>query len=969
MDRLSKSVTFLFILLYCSNISSQVVKLYEQEKWVDSLLQSMTLKEKIGQLFILPAYSNRGEEHKQEVKKLIQNQHIGSLIFFQDDAIKQANLTNYFQKKSKIPLLIGIDAEWGLKMRLKNTHGFPWNMTLGAIQNNDLIEEFGEQVAEHLKLIGAHINFAPVVDINTNPNNPIIGNRSFGEDRENVANKAIAFTKGLQSKQVIACAKHFPGHGDTSKDSHLELPTIDFLKKRIDSIELYPYKKLFKKGIASVMTAHLNVPNLTETAALPASLSKNVVTSLLKNELGFDGLIITDAMNMKGAANYDSPEEVNLAAFLAGNDMINMPLEIYKTIKIFKKSVKNGTISKERLNHSLRKILRAKYWAGLQNYQPIDTTNLAFKLNSIENERLHRKLLKNAITLVKNEEEVFPIRNLAQQKIAYVPIGNYLGNNFLNTLQKYTSVDFVNDGNHEVLIEKLKPYNLVIIGYHRSDKNPWKDYKFKKSEIELISKIAKEKRVILDVFASPYAMLQLHNHKDFEAILLSYQNSKWSQEISAQMIFGALEVKGKLPVKANESFLAGHGLFSDAIGRLTYDMPEEVGIDRLKLSEIDSLASVVIKEKMAPGMQILVARKGAVVYHKSFGHFTYEKEQLVNNTNLYDVASLTKVMVTLPLIMELEEQGKVNLNNRLSKLIPELKKSNKDKITLKQALSHYGQLKAWIPFHIKTLDPQTNKPSLDYYRSSKTNEFSIKIADSLYLRSDYKDSIFTRIKEVDQLPEKTYKYSDLTFHLLKKYLEKYYQQDLNTLSQNHFFKPLGANNTTYLPLNKFKKNQIVPTEQDDNYRNQLLQGYVQDAGAAMENGIGGHAGLFANANDVAKMLQMLLQDGNYGGEHYFKKKTIDKFNRRYYKKQDVRRGLGFDKPQLSSEENNTCGCVSDKSFGHSGYTGTYMWADPKTELIYIFLSNRVHPSANNKSLLKNNIRTDIQRIVQESLVD
>ncbi|NLP56697.1 glycoside hydrolase family 3 N-terminal domain-containing protein [Lutibacter sp. B1] len=939
-----------------------------QNIWVDSLMNKMTIDEKIGQLFMVQAYSNKDKKHTDFIENLIEKYHIGGLIFMQGTPQKQAQLTNKFQSVSKTPLLIGFDGEWGLDMRLKNTYRFPWNMTLGAIRDHKLIEEFGERVGKHCKRIGIHINFAPVVDINTNPKNPIIGNRSFGENRENVTQKALAFVNGMQSQNVLANAKHFPGHGDTSTDSHKQLPVLDFDIERLDSIELYPYKQLFKNNLASVMVAHLSVKALEPDSELPTSLSPKVINGLLKQVLNFNGLILTDALNMKGASNYAKPGDVDLAAFLAGNDILLIPEDVPSAIVKIKKALNDSIITTERLDYSVKKILKAKYWAGLKNFKMIDLNNLHEDLNSVEDELLHRKLVENSITLVKNSSLIFPIQNLDKKKIAYVKLGDDENAYFINMLKNYTDIDVISSNNLDELITKLKPYNLVIVGYHKSNANPWKDYKFKGVELVWLQEIARTNNVILDIFASPYSLLQIKTFENIEGVVMSYQNSELSQEISAQMIFGALETKGKLPVSIKNVFSAGHGLMTTSLKRLGYSIPEEVGLSSEKLKRIDSVAAIVLKDEMAPGLQVLVARRGKVVYNKSFGFHTEEKKITVKNSDLYDVASMTKILATLPLIMELEEKGEFKLESTLGEFMPKLKNSNKDTLTVKEALSHTARIKAWIPFYIKTLDSITKKPSVEYYSDIKQENYTIKVADSLYLRNDYKDSIFDQIITADQRLRVGYKYSDLPFYIFKDYIEDYYHSNLNELSQSHFYKSLGTNRTTYLPLEKFSKNNIVPTEKDEYYRYQLIHGYVHDMGAAMQGGIGGHAGIFTNANDVAKIMQMYLQKGYYGGKRYFKPETIDLFNTRYFAEDKVRRGVGFDKPQLKEEEKATCGCVSDSSFGHSGFTGTYTWADPESGIVYVFLSNRVYPNMENTKLVKTEIRTKIQQLIQDAII-
>lgn len=939
-----------------------------QNRWIDSIMETMTVEEKIGQVFMVQAYSNKNKKHEDFIKEMITKYHVGNLIFMQGTPEKQAELQNTYQELSRIPMLIGFDGEWGLDMRLKNTYRFPWNMTLGAIQNNDLIYEFGKHLGKHCKRLGIHVNFAPVVDINTNPANPIIGNRSFGENKANVAEKAIAFTKGMQSMGIMANAKHFPGHGDTAKDSHHTLPVLNFDKQRLDSVELYPYPRVFDAGIASVMTAHLSIPALEPRTDLPTSLSKNVVTNLLQKELGFLGLIFTDGLNMKGAANFASSAEIDLEALKAGNDIVLIPQDVPGSVALIKSALVSGALTQERLDTSVRKILRAKYWAGLQRYQPVVLENLQKELNTIDDELLHRELIKASLTVVKNKSDLVPVRALDKKKIAYVELGDDNGGHFLKMLRNYTAIAKVSDKNLDVLLKKLKPYDLVIVGFHKSNKNPWKSYKFDNQEVVWLQEIARKNNVILNTFASPYSLLDIKSFTNFESVVVSYQNSRLAQEISAQALFGAFSMNGRLPVSIEEDFKAGTGLLTSDLKRLQYSVPEAVRLSSEKLARIDSVAKVVLAEKMAPGMQILVARKGNIVYQKSFGYHTDTKKRAVRNSDVYDVASLTKILASLPMLMKAEEEQKITLSASIKDMLPKFKRSNKDTVTVKELLSHYGRLQAWIPFYKLTQDSTTGKNLSEYYSTKRSKKFPIQVANNLYLNRSYKDSIFKYIKEADQRKKPGYKYSDLGYYILKEALESKYKKGLNDLTENTFYKALGANRTSYLPLKKFSKKEIVPTEKDSYYRNQLIHGHVHDMGAAMLGGVGGHAGLFSNANDVAKIMQMYLQKGFYGGQRFLKASTIDKFNTRYYEGKKVRRGLGFDKPQLDPDIEATCGCVSDKSFGHSGFTGTYTWADPESEIVYVFLSNRVYPTMENTGLIKNDIRTEIQRLIQESIL-
>ena len=935
------------------------------DKWVDSVYSQLSIDEKIGQLFMVAAYSNKDSAHVRSIDKLINENKIGGLIFFQGGPSRQARLTNRYQAISKVPLFIGIDAEWGLAMRLDSTYRYPWNMTLGAIKDLKLIEKLGVQMAKENKRLGIHFNFAPVVDINTNPKNPIIGTRSFGETKVNVANHGVALMNGFQSQGVYSTAKHFPGHGDTSSDSHTTLPVVNATKDQIDLIELYPYKRMFDEGLASVMVAHLNIPSLEPRLGYPTSISNKVVTDLLKKDLGFDGLIFTDALNMKGASNFKKPGDIDLEAFLAGNDILLFPENVPLAIEKICMAYQEGIISEDRLSESVKKILRYKYNVGLKHFSPIKTDNLYQDLNLPSNEALQYELYENAITVLKNHNNILPIKDLSQ-KIAYVKLGDSENSSFLTTLKKYTEVVEVSDSDLNKLNNKLKEFDLVVVGYHKTDK-AWKNHDFTQTELIWLQDIAKNNTVILDVFAKPYSLLDVKSFDDIEGLVVSYQNSDISQIVSSELLFGAIEAKGKLPVSINDFYEVGEGMCTDKLNRLGYSMPENVGVSSEKLNEIEKYARKAIKEKMAPGMQILVARKGKVIYQKSFGNFTYEPSKKVENTDLYDVASLTKVLATLPLVIQVYDKKKVDLETTLSEMLSDFKKSNKKNMTFKELLSHYGGMQAWKPFYKETLD-QNNQPLEKYYRTYSTIDFTTKVADNLYLRDDYNDTIFKQIVDSPISNKKEYKYSDYTFIILKKYIEKVYDKSLDVLVKENFYQSMGMNLTMYNPLNHFSKNIIAPTEIDNYFRHDTIQGYVHDMKAAMEGGVGGHAGIFSNALDVAKMMQMYLQKGNYGGYQYFSSKSFDEFNTCWFCSEGNRRGLGFDKPQLGTS-GPTCGCVSPFSFGHTGFTGTMAWADPETEIVYIFLSNRTYPDSNlpNK-LSKENIREDIQKVIQEAII-
>ncbi|WKW46823.1 glycoside hydrolase family 3 N-terminal domain-containing protein [Myroides sp. JBRI-B21084] len=959
-----KKIWVLFILTPLLFFAQSHQKYQSAEKWVDSVYNQMSFNEKVGQLFMVAAYSNRDSKHLQDLLDLVKTKNIGGVIFFQGGPGRQASMTNKLNAVSKVPLFVGIDAEWGLGMRLDSTHVYPWNLNLGAIQNNNLIKQMGQQMGEQAKRLGVHFMFAPVVDINTNPLNPIISNRSFGESKDNVANKATALMQGLQSENVFATAKHFPGHGDTATDSHHSLPKIDFDKKRLDYIELYPYKKLIKDGLASVMVAHLSVPALESQPGVPTSLSYNTITNVLKNDLNFKGLIFTDALNMKGVANHKSPGEVDLAAFLAGNDVLlfaeNVPLAVDK----FNEAFKNGLFTEERLAHSVKKILLYKFKAGLNKYQSINTQNIYADLNKPEYTSLTYKLFENMVTVVKNDQKIVPLNPTKPQNIAYVKLGDDTNDTFIDALQANQPITIFNQYQIEEHLTDLNAFDLVIVGYHKAD-GVWKKHDMNATEINLLDKISKSNKTIFVSFVKPYALSEIKSFANMQAVVLGYQNNIIAHRKVADVLFGMQAANGKLSVSVGKHFNEGDGIDTKPNKNLRYSRAIEQGFNETKLKEIDVLVNKAIKNGYMPGAQVLVARNGNIVYNKSFGNLTYNEKDAVTNQTIYDLASLSKMLGTLPMVMKMYNDGKLRFDQKLGNLLPEFKRTDKANITVKEMLTHNSGLTAWIPFYKETLDAN-GKPLTDLYKPMQSAEFNLQVNDNLYLKSDYKKTILETIAS-SKLGKKEYKYSDLNFILLAEIVERTYKKPLNELVTQNFYNKINANNLTYLPLTKFDVSQIAPTEIDNYFRHTTVQGYVHDMGAAMMGGVAGHAGLFGNALDVAKMMQLFLDEGAFNGEQLVNTKTIKDFNTCYYCQHGNRRGAGFDKPQLGTS-GPTCGCASMQSFGHTGFTGTMAWADPEKNLIYVFLSNRTYPNADDNKLSKSNTREDIQQIIYDALI-
>ncbi len=939
-------------------------------KWADSVFNSLSPDERLGQLFMVAAYSNRDEKEKQQIAYLIQKHKIGGLIFMQGGPVRQAALTNYYQSISKTPLMIAIDGEWGLAMRLDSTINFPRQQMLGAIQDDSLIYQFGAEVARQCKRIGVNINFAPDIDINNNALNPVIGDRSFGDSKYNVARKGILYARGMQDNGVLACAKHFPGHGDTDKDSHKTLPTVTASAARLDSLELYPFRELINAGVGSMMIAHLFVPALDTTPNQASTLSKPIVTDLLKNNMGFRGLIFTDALNMKGVSNYYQPGEVDVHALLAGNDVLLFSGNVGAALSQIKAAIDSGKISQQEINDRVKKILRVKYWMGLNKWKNIDVKNLYKDLNNPQAVLLKQKLVEHAITLVRNKNKLIPFTRLDTFKMASVAIGAFKRTKFQESLRQYASVtDFQIDKNSTKddftkLLNQLKGYNCVFVSLHNLSKKPESFYGITQSTEIFLDALRKQTKVVLTVFGTPYA---LKFFEDENWLLEAYNDETVTQNIAAQILFGGIKAKGKLPVTASKYFKEGDGLLTVNPVRLKYTIPEDVGIKSEKLMSIDSIVNEAILARAFPGCQVLVAKDGKVIYQKSFGFFTYDKIDSVQNDDLYDLASVTKVAATTLSVMKLYEEKEIILYKPIVYYLPELKGSNKENIFIQELLTHQAGLKAWIPFYKKTLD-ESGALSTSIYSPVKTKKYSLSVTHNIFMDKSYVDTMWEDIITSPVTKRGIYLYSDLDFFFLKEIAEKESGRPLDEYVADTFYSPLGLSTMCYNPTNYFPLSRIVPSNYDNSFRKELLQGYVHDPGAAMLGGVGGHAGLFSNANDLAVLQQMLLNSGTYGGIRYLDSLTVEKFTTQAGK--ICRRGLGFDKPEPNPTKASPCSPeASCNTYGHLGFTGTCVWTDPAYNLIYVFLSNRTFPDDDNQKTNVMNVRKNIQEVIYKSFLN
>jgi beta-N-acetylhexosaminidase len=947
---------------------------YTHHRWVDSVFSTLTVDERIAQLIAVAAYSNRGEEHKQEILKLIKEQKVGGLIFFQGGPVRESKLINAYQSAAKVPLLMAMDAEWGLGMRLDSTISYPYQMTLGAIQNDSLLYHMGEEVARQMKRSGLHVNFAPVVDINNNPDNPVINFRSFGEDKYNVTRKAIAYMKGMQDHGILTTAKHFPGHGDTGTDSHFALPQINHSRSRIDSLELYPFRELIKAGIGGVMVAHLNIPVL-DSSGVPSTLSKRIVTDLLRKEIGFNGLIVTDAMNMRGVTANNHPGVVDKDAIVAGNDMLELTENVSLAIAEIRKAIKEGKISLHDIDERCRKMLAVKYQAGLAHSKFVKVDGIVSELNSPEANLLNRDLIQASITVLKNDNSLLPVRELDKLRIAAVAIGKKEVTTFQKTLSLYTQVEnFVipNDANQvyvDSITTRLKGYNQIIAGIHDDPGRPRNQITFSAPVLSFISALSVQENAIVAVFKNPYVLDKLNSIENADGLIVTYQDNNDIEDLTAQFIFGGISAGGRLPVSIGNKFASGDGIDVRGGIRFKYTLPEDAGmISEVLYKKVDSVVNQALSVKAIPGCQVFVAKDKKVVMYKAYGYQDYTDTVKVKLTDLYDLASVTKISTGLPALMKRYDEGAFKLDATLADYLPEFKKSNKADIPMYDILTHQARFKPWIPFY-KDMLKKNGKYKWATVKNDSSKRFPIKLKDHMYLHRDYPDKIVKAIRQSPLETEKKYLYSDFFFILAPRVVESIIDEDFQTYIHTNFYKPLGATSLTYNPLSKYPKKAIIPTEHDYYFRHEAIRGTVHDEGAIMLGGVSGHAGLFANANDLAKLMQMYLDMGEYGGKRYIKSETLAKWTRSQFPEKDNRRALGFDKPNLkySGENNNTAKDASAASFGHTGFTGTFTWMDPETGLLYIFLSNRVDPTRDNTRLYQLNTRTKIQQALYDAM--
>lgn len=965
------SVMIMFSIFFSFPLFSQNAQI-KQKYWVDSVFNAMSEDQRLGQLFVVETNSRSSEKHYAKIDSLVINNHIGGIIFLQKGSAKnQAVLTNRYQAIAKTPLLVCLDAEWGLHMRLDSTMYFPRQMTLGALKDNTYIYKMGESIARHCKRMGIHVNFAPVVDVNINPNNPVIGMRSFGEDKIKVAEKGIAYMKGLQHNGVISNAKHFPGHGDTDTDSHFALPIINHDKNRLDEIELYPFKQLIKDSLMSVMIAHIHIPAYDNRPNVATTLSPYVVTDLLKNKLGFKGLVFTDAMNMKGISKFYAAGESDVMALIAGNDVLLVAQDVPMAVRKIKIALSDGRLKQENINISIKKILNAKYWAGLQKYTPIDTTNLFSDLSPMTDVALRQEMYEKAMTVITNENQLIPYKELAVNSFASLTIGLKGEKDFDEMLDNYapfshfslTSKD-TNQGILKSLTDTLSAFSRVIISLHGLNNKKKENYGINSATIEFLRNIQTKTKVVVVLFGNVYALKLLEFSTN---LVCAYEDNEVSRKVIPELLFGAITAEGKLPVTVTTTMKAGKGIETTSLDRLQYGYPETLNIPSKNFDSLDSIINQAIKDGSTPGGQLMVVKNNVVIFRKNFGYHTYEKNVKVANNTMYDIASVTKTAATMQAIMFLNGWNKFDPNKLLSDYLPELKGTNKEFLINKDVLLHQAGLTATLDHWRKTLED--NKPSDKYYRSKQDKKYARKVVNKLYTTVDLEDSIWRWTANSKLMDFKSdtgcypYKYSDLAFYFMKRIAEKQLNQPIESFLKQNFYKPLGLSTLTYRPWEVASINRITPTEEDRTFRMGIVQGTVHDQGTALTNGVAGHAGLFSNANDLAILGQMQVNGGRYGGTKYLESAVIDEFTRPQYF--NNRRAMGWDRPFPPDE----LSLASPLSYGHTGFTGTAWWMDPENKLVFVFLSNRTYPFVDNKRLTTYSVRTKLLNAVYRGILE
>lgn len=953
-------------------------------RWADSVYNTLTERQRVAQLYFPKAIPTNTSTAKAAIQKYVATEGCGGLLFTEGTLEEHADMIRYAQSIAKVPLLITFDGEWGLSMRIKNSPKFPYNMALGAIEDYNLIYQYGEEVARECRQLGVHVNFAPDADVNSNPANPVIGYRAFGEDPERVAKAVTAYSLGLEAGGVQSVAKHFPGHGDTDSDSHKALPVVTHTRAHLDDTDLVPFKEYINAGASGIMVGHLSVPCI-DPSGCPASLSKQITTKLLRDTLGFEGLVYTDALEMKGAANYSATPAVD--ALNAGADVLlgSSPTKVVDAIMA---AIANGKISKKDVEKHCKRVLRYKYLFNAANSPKAKNAELSKSINSAVADALIQKLTNASVTVLKNTSNILPLDIPTDHKVSVVNIGAKSNNTFTDICRHYANVSSyytMGDTFSDASLEKINSNENVIVAVY-TDKAGARD---------AFAQIARTAKNITAVFfVNPYKMKKFAaTFSNVKALVIAYDNIKAAHISGAEAIFGGIETKGKLPVALNGVAPIGAGIELPKT-RLGFTSPIAEGIAPWLTDSINALINDGLRQGAFPGCQVLVARNGNIIFDGSFGKLSTEPNAgNVNRETIYDLASVSKATGTLSGIMKAYDQGLFSLEDSLAMLIPEITDPGKRCVTIRQLLHHETGIPASINVYDAMFDTTTYtgrliQPRRDAQHPIKiqkraygnksarlrtditspiaTDEFPIAAAEGIYVGKATYDTLMHRIYNVPLRANRNYTYSCLNFCLLMDIEQRLTGRNHDSYVHEEIFAPLGAYRTGYRAADWDKTSNIASTENDTFMRKQTLKGYAHDELAGMSGGVQGNAGLFANADDLAKLCQMLLNGGVYGGKRILSDKTVKLFTTE--KSPTCRRGLGFDKPDTENPDHSpTCEEASAEVFGHLGFTGTVYWVDPSQNLIFVFLNNRVNPTRDNEAFNRMDIRPHLFSLVYRAL--
>ncbi len=961
----------LFLVIIAILINQSLPAQSPAQKWADSVYNSLNNDQRIAQLMVVRLSTIDSKTKTitffdDQVSKLIKDYNIGGVCLFQGSPVKQATIINNLQAQAKTPLMMCIDAEWGVGMRMTDSVlPLPKQMMLGAMKDATIVYKYGQLVAEQCKRIGLQVNYAPVVDVNNNPNNPVINDRSFGEDKYKVADFGVAYMKGMQDAGVMGCAKHFPGHGDVAVDSHYDLPVINKSIVQLDSLELYPFRKIFAAGVGSVMVAHLYIPSIDSTKNRATSLSPKNINGLMRNTLGYQGLTFTDALEMQGVKKFFPDGEASVQSIIAGNDMLCLPGDVPMSIEKIKAAIDKKQISWTDIEFHCKKVLLAKYQYGLSQLQPINTANLTADLND-KVPAMRRLVAENAITLVNKKDTVFfPLTIFANNKktdVLYVAVGINADNAFAKRMRADYNADVLFATDAASAAGKAKGYKKIVIGIHGLSRSPSTNFDLTPAEVSVVKQLQLQPQTITFLFGNAYAA---KNWCDAKNLVVCYEDDSIVQNTAIDLLQGKLAFKGTLPVTVCNNLTYGTGA-STAVYNLPVDTFNRWGVNESKLYKIDSIANDAIVKGATPGCVVMAVKDGRIIYEKAFGNYTYENKEPVTLDAIYDMASVTKICATTLCVMRLYEEGKLDLKKTLGDYLPWTKGTDKAYLLIEKILLHQAGLVAYIPFYKETIDVPGSPPK-NIYSSTKSDSFSITVAKDFFMRTTYRDMMYQKILSSPLGLQDKYVYSDNDFIFLGRIVEAITAMPLEEYVRKEFYLPMGLTSIGFKPLERLPFARVVPTEYDSSFRKQLLRGFVHDQGAAMFGGVAGHAGLYSTAYDLAAIMQMLLNGGTFNGRRYLQKQTIDLFTA--YHSDISRRGYGFDKPEKDNgtrKDPYPALSASSQTFGHTGFTGTCVWADPAKNLVYIFLSNRVHPVVSNL-LLNMNVRPKIHEVLYSAI--